>query len=73
MNNLSKQQKAYAIVSLAVVAVLVVITVWKKPDYHYKDTTDYAKLHAQSAAQQVAYADYLASIKTRSGGQRKII
>jgi len=72
MNNLSKQQKAYAIVSLAVVVILAVITVWKKPDYHYKDTTDYAKLQAQSVSQQVAYDNYLASIQTDPVASEKL-
>ncbi len=60
----TKEQKRYFALSMVVVLVLAVITVAQRPNFQYQDTTDYAKLRQQSAAEQKAYADYLASIKT---------
>ncbi len=56
------QKNAIIIAGLAII-VLGGITLWNRTQFRYQDTTDYAKLRQQEAAQQQAYANYLKAIK----------
>lgn len=60
----TKEQKTYFFISIALVAVLAVVTLWRHPSFQYTDTTDYAKQQQQAKVVADAYAKYLQSIQT---------
>lgn len=58
------EQKKYAFISLLAIIALVAVTVWQRPSFQYKDSTNYSD-QTQDQASQItaeAYARYLKSL-----------
>lgn len=58
---LNKDQKKTLIIIGVLIIILGAISFWHRPDYYYKDTTDYAKVN--QGLNEQAYKKYLASLK----------
>ncbi|MDE2312515.1 MAG: hypothetical protein KGJ93_05550, partial [Patescibacteria group bacterium] len=69
----TKQQKFYFFGSLLVIVALLVVTLWRQPDYHYLDNTNYAAKQQQDKVLAAAYAQYLKSIQTDPVASQKLL
>jgi hypothetical protein len=59
----TKQEKTYLVTVAVLIVILGIISLWRHPQFQYKDTTNYANLAEQQKAVNLAYQKYLDSLK----------